>query len=218
MLLLYRIQSFFGVGNVYIDKTSDMASYQVKSITDLANVIIPHFDKYPLITQKYADFLIFKSIIQSMLEKEHTRIEGIQKIVNNRASMNSGLSDCLKAAFPNTILVSRSEVKYPEIKDPNWFAGFSAGESCFSVVISKSKTIKTGHGVNLRFGIGQHSRDLELINSLIQYLGCGQITKKRDKEFVEYNVGKFSDINEKIIPFFSKYPFLLSLSYSQIYL
>ena len=45
MLLLYRIQSFFGVGNVYIDKTSDMASYQVKSITDLANVILPHFDK-----------------------------------------------------------------------------------------------------------------------------------------------------------------------------
>ena len=36
-----------------------------------------------------------------MLEKEHTNIEGIQKIVDNRASMSWDLSNELKQVFPN---------------------------------------------------------------------------------------------------------------------
>ena len=34
-----------------------------------------------------------------MLEKQHTNLEGIQKIINKRASMNWGLSDKLKKVF-----------------------------------------------------------------------------------------------------------------------
>jgi len=44
-----------------------------------------------------------------MLEKQHTNLEGIQKIINKRASMNWGLSDQLKKAFPETIPVIREE-------------------------------------------------------------------------------------------------------------
>lgn len=43
--------------------------------------------------------------------KEHLTIEGKRKIVNLRASMNNGLSDELKAAFPDTIPVQRPLVK-----------------------------------------------------------------------------------------------------------
>jgi len=38
--------------------------YRVTNIDDLTNVIIPHFEKYPLITQKQADFKLFKEIVQ----------------------------------------------------------------------------------------------------------------------------------------------------------
>lgn len=41
--------------------------------------------------------------------------------------MNKGLSDSLKAAFPNTLPVLRPVV-YPQIQDPNWLAGFVSGE------------------------------------------------------------------------------------------
>ena len=44
-----------------------------------------------------------------MLEKQHTNLKGIQKIINKRASMNWGLSDQLKKAFPETIPVIREE-------------------------------------------------------------------------------------------------------------
>ena len=41
-----------------------------------------------------------------MLNKEHNTLEGIQKIVNIKASLNLGLSEDLKEAFPNTNTVS----------------------------------------------------------------------------------------------------------------
>ena len=38
-----------------------------------------------------------------MQRGEHLTIEGIQKIVNIRASLNKGLTTVLKTAFPNSI-------------------------------------------------------------------------------------------------------------------
>jgi hypothetical protein len=43
--------------------------------------------------------------------KEHLTPEGLQKIVNLRTSLNLGLSEDLKIAFPNTILVPRPLVQ-----------------------------------------------------------------------------------------------------------
>lgn len=38
-----------------------------------------------------------------MLNKEHSTLEGIQKIVNIRASLNTGLTENLKKGFPDTL-------------------------------------------------------------------------------------------------------------------
>lgn len=62
--------------------------------------IINHFDKYPLISQKRADFELFKQVF--LINKEHLTIEGLQKIVAIKYSINKGLSPKLQSAFPNT--------------------------------------------------------------------------------------------------------------------
>ena len=41
-------------------------------------MIIDHFDKYPLITQKRADFILFKSIVEMLNRKEHLTEEGLR--------------------------------------------------------------------------------------------------------------------------------------------
>ena len=64
-------------------------------------MIIPHFEKYPLITQKLADFLLFKNVVDIINTKEHLTIEGLRKIVSLKASINLGLTDELKGAFPD---------------------------------------------------------------------------------------------------------------------
>lgn len=44
------------------------------------------------------------------------------------------------------------------------------------------------------------------MRSLIEYLGCGKIYK-RDK-LVDFIIGKFNDLSEKLIPFFKNHPIL----------
>jgi len=75
-MLLERIQSFFGTGKIYTHK--DKIFYKITSMKNLS-IIITHFEEYPLQTQKYADFLLFKSIIEIVNRKEHLTNEGLQK-------------------------------------------------------------------------------------------------------------------------------------------
>jgi hypothetical protein len=103
LALLELIRSSLGgVGNIY-QNGKDTILYRVSSVKDL-RVIIDHFDKYPLITQKLADYLLFKKAYELINRKEHLTIEGLHKIVAIKATMNNnGLSDDLKAAFSNTL-------------------------------------------------------------------------------------------------------------------
>ena len=89
-----------------------------------------------------------------------------------------------------------------EIKNTQWVAGFVTGEGCFSISIVKNKTHKLKESVQLRFLITQHMRDEQLMINFTKFLGCGKIYPSRNA--FDYRVNKFSDIIEKIIPFFEK--------------
>jgi hypothetical protein len=145
------------------------------------------------------------------LKKEHLTTEGLDKIIAIRASLNWGLSEELTAAFPNTVLVKRPLVQNKKkILDPFWVAGFTSGEGgALMVKLRKSSAYKTGFQVLLAFQITQHSRDEALMRSLIEYLGYGTRSPAPYKETFHYRVEVFREAlraNEKIIPFFDKYP------------
>ena len=202
--LLELIRLFFGVGKI-TKLGKNYIWYRVSSNKDLA-VIIDHLDKYPLITQKRADYELFKEAFNLIFHKEHLTPEGLRKLVAIKGSINRGLSDELKAAFPNTQLVSRPASNLTGILDPNWLAGFVEGEGCFRVCTRKSKTTKLGEYVWLEFTIYQHSRDEQLIQSLVQYLDCGRTRLDPRGSVIYFIVTRLSDIVEKILPFFEKYP------------
>ena len=96
--LLLQSKNFFGVGNIYVSESA--VQFIVQSVNDLA-VIIKHFDKFSLITKKKIDFELFKQVFNIVINKEHITEEGLRKIVAIKASMNLGLSEELKTAFPN---------------------------------------------------------------------------------------------------------------------
>lgn len=152
-----------------------------------------------------------------MLNKEHVTIDpeggrlrsDIQKIVNIRALLNTGLSESLKEAFPNTEPVSISELNsIPQKKfNLDWMAGFCTGESNFFITVQKSKT-KSGLAVSLRFSVAQHSRDLLLLESFVDFFGCGYTVNYKNRLICEYIVTKIDDITEVIIPFFEEHNIL----------
>lgn len=160
-------------------------------------VIINHFDKYPLITQKRADYELFKQAFDLVKSKKLLTIEGLHKIVAIKASINRGLPDELKAAIclgPYIVPVERPLVEDQKIQDPNWLAGFVDGEGCFYIMINKSKTYKLGYQVGLGFQCGQHTKDAQLIKSFVDFLQAGRLVFKKDQPLVVYTVTKFSDI------------------------
>lgn len=116
LALLEEIQSYFGgIGRISKGKN---CAYFVSSIDDLTTVIIPHFVKYPLITKKQGDFLLLKSVVDMINAKEHLTMEGLQKIVSIKASVNLGLTKVLKLAFPNTVPALRPSNVNIEIPHP----------------------------------------------------------------------------------------------------
>lgn len=82
-------------------------------------MIIKHFDKYPLITKKFADYLIWKKVILMMVKKEHLTSEGLEKIVALKAPLNLGLSDKLKQAFHDLKPIMRPLEVDQVIRDPH---------------------------------------------------------------------------------------------------
>jgi len=203
--LLHKINSFFGVGKVYI-KSESTASYVVSSIKDIYSVIIPHFDKYPLHTRKQADFLLFKSVLDLINKGEHLTPEGFNKILGIKCSLNKGLNEELTQSFPNVKPVDRPVVEPSKIKDSAWLSGFVEAEGCFYVSLYKSVASKTGYAARLEFILSQHNLDQEFMKSLVEYLGCGYIKKYKNKSWVEFVVAKSKDVNNIIIPLFIKYP------------
>ena len=88
--LLLLIQNY--LGNIgYISKINDRSTveFRVSDITSLNNIIIPHFEKYTLITNKYKDFLDWEKIYYLMLSKEHLTELGREKIKILFLNMNS---------------------------------------------------------------------------------------------------------------------------------
>jgi hypothetical protein len=138
-----------------------------------------------------------------MSQKDHLTFEGLQEIINIKASSNLGLSDLLKYNFINTKPVDRPLIIKNKIPDPNWLSGFVSAEGNFFVHIKKSKTIKIGHSVSLRFSITQNERDIKLMELLKKYLESGQIYKKSNS-VVELRITKFSIISKILIPLLEK--------------
>lgn len=85
-------------------------------------------------------------------------------------------------------------------------SGFVDGEGHFSVGIYKSKSARSGYNVTLLFKVTQHVRDIEVMQGLVNFLNCGNVAPRPDKCAVDFQVFKFSDIIEKVIPFFKEYP------------
>lgn len=128
------------------------------TLRQIVDVIIPHFDKYTLITHKLADYLLFARYWCGWLRQpyhsscgerrfneecqEHLTLEGLRKIISIKASLNLGLSDELKVAFPRIVAVIRPLILDKKIPSPEWMAGFtSSGDAGVVYFVNHTRTV-----------------------------------------------------------------------------
>lgn len=80
IILIENIAKFLGTGNVYKYPKQDAVVLTIFKYSDLTNIIIPFFEKYPILGIKQLDFLDWCRVSKLMIEGSHLTVEGLELI------------------------------------------------------------------------------------------------------------------------------------------
>ena len=86
--VLQLIQAHFGCGSIRPDRSDKTLKWETRRLEDILGRVIPHFERYPLLSGKRFDFERFASVCQSMADGEHRTTTGLIRIVELVAGMN----------------------------------------------------------------------------------------------------------------------------------
>jgi hypothetical protein len=97
-----------------------------------------------------------------------------------------------------------------KIISPWYLVGFTEGEGCFAIILSKHKTKKLKRDVGLCFEIELRADDRTILEKFQNKLGCGQIIDLKYERYgwkphVKFVVRKQKDLFYKVIPFFRQF-------------
>ena len=167
--LLKDLQSFFGVGRINIDNRRDNTmKFVVGSIVDVMNVIIPHFDTYPLQGSKHLNFLAFKEAALLISSGGHRTESGWNQLLALAASMNKGRSFADKFKF---------NVGSTHNLSLHYLLGFIDAEAMFYCYIPTTIGRQT---LQFTVEIAQATHEVGLLMSMIQLIGSGYIKPNFD--------------------------------------
>ena len=86
--LLYVIQQRWECGFIRPDRSDRTLKFEVRSVRDLVDRVLPHFRAYPLMSAKQADVERFDRICGLINDDRHLEREGFEKIVMVAMEMN----------------------------------------------------------------------------------------------------------------------------------
>jgi LAGLIDADG DNA endonuclease family protein len=87
--VLEHFQRMLGCGSLRPDRSDKTIKFEARSVSDLATRILPHFERYPLLSSKQKDFEKFAAIVPLMHEGAHLHPDGFTKIVDLAAALNA---------------------------------------------------------------------------------------------------------------------------------
>ena len=88
--ILQKIRDYFRVGNIRFSKRDQNFKYEVRSLKDLNQKIVPFFKNHHLKTTKAKDFEIFSDICHSMAISHHLNSDYLRQMIEKAYKMNSG--------------------------------------------------------------------------------------------------------------------------------
>lgn len=88
LLLLESLKKFFGCGSIRYSRKDGMHIYEVRSIKDLTNKVLPHFDKYSLMFEKDKIYQLFKEVCLLCYQNKHKNSTDLKRIIDLSYNMN----------------------------------------------------------------------------------------------------------------------------------
>lgn len=179
-----QLHKYLGVG--YIVYNKENISLYITSLSGLYNHLFPILDKDPLRYGKLTAYLIFKSIVKKMLNKEHLNLKGLVEIIYLGFHLN--IDTYRRTNQSKQKLLSFLINKYGELPSPcdinipsisntqkelslDFIRGLIDGDGSFNV----SFQIKPYRRVRVNFTVVQETSCKELLNELIAYFDCGNV-------------------------------------------
>ena len=86
--VLDLIRVYFGCGYIRRDYADKTVKFEIRDHDDLVSKVIPHFERFPLISAKQKDFELFSKICEIISDERHLHKEGFAEIVNLAYQMN----------------------------------------------------------------------------------------------------------------------------------
>ncbi len=86
--VLEMLKQYFGCGTIRPDRSDRTVKYEVRSVADLVERVLPHFEGNPLLSSKQRDYELFAEVCRVMYRGEHLTREGFKRIVELAFEMN----------------------------------------------------------------------------------------------------------------------------------
>jgi len=143
--VLYYIKKQLRVGKVSVESNRNMASFRIRDRKTIGNLIIPIFDKYPLLTTKYFKYDKFK---QAYFILENPILNKIEKNKLLESLRSSTLSeDYISPAWNKVILPLADANEATKVIIKPWLIGFVEAEGSFYLVSKDNNRIVHGFGI-----------------------------------------------------------------------
>ena len=191
--LLYYIKKELGVGSV--TKDNNKGQFFIRDRKHIEDIILPIFDKYPLLTSKYFDYSRFKEALYILNDNNISKEERDKKLLILK---NSKKDDNYLSPVWNNMSLPLTDINIIQgIMTKPWVVGFIEAEGSFYLVSKDSNRIVHGFGLTQKLDniVLESIRLLFHIPSKVRYkeIHNHYILDTTNSRTIEYLIDYFKD-------------------------
>lgn len=183
--VLYFIKNQLGVGSIYIESDCNKGDLRIRDRKTIGSIILPIFDKYPLLTSKYFSYLKFKKAYEilenpnlSTKDKDNFLLE-----LKNEQMLSNYISPAWKTV--NFEVHNTNQAK--TVISKYWLIGFTEAEGSFYLVSKTSTRIVHAFEITQKL-------DFIVLEAIAHILGIRVSKKKLYNTVVTTNSRAISNI------------------------
>ena len=183
--LLYFIKSQLKVGRINKDIKTNTVNYWIRDRNNLAEIIFPIFDSYPLLTSKYFNYLKIKKAYNILENNNITKIKRDELMLNLVKTIP--FSEYISPAWAkvNNQVSNTNEANL--VMSKAWLIGFTEAEGSFYLVNKTDFRIVHGFEITQKL-------DLIVLSAIGYILGIKTYSKKTYHTVVTTNSRSIENI------------------------